>query len=209
MKPIRLWISILLCSVALACAAPAAHAADHGEAHVGEPAGGASPAELPKIDLAIVTLVVFLLLLAILGKAAWPKITTLLEQREQRIADEIAAAKEQNERAKELLAAYEVKLNAAQSQVKEIIAEARRDAQHTKDEIVAAAREEAQAEKNRALSEIGVATEGALKELAEKSASMAVQLAGKIVGERLRPEDHNKLIQESVGRFKQSQPSRN
>jgi F-type H+-transporting ATPase subunit b len=102
-----------------------------------------------------------------------------------------------------------VKLSAAQSQVKEIIAEARRDAQHTKDEIVAQAREEAQLERNRSLLEISTATDQALKDLAERSAGMAVELAGKIVGERLGPEDHNRLIRESVDRFKQSQPSRN
>src|SRR5437870_13521471 len=43
-------------------------------------------------DLAIWTAVVFLLLLLVLGKFAWPQITEALEERERKIADNIAAA---------------------------------------------------------------------------------------------------------------------
>ena len=49
------------------------------------------------------------------------------------------------------------------------------------------AREEAGIERQRAVQQIESATLAALKELAERSATLAVELAGKIVGARLKP----------------------
>ena len=58
-------------------------------------------------DLAIWTLLVFVVLLAVLWKFAWGPIVAGLEKREQAIADNIAAAKRQHEEAKRLVAEYE------------------------------------------------------------------------------------------------------
>ena len=49
------------------------------------------------------------------------------------------------------------------------------------------AREEAGIERQRAVQQIESATLAALKELADRSATLAVDLAGKIVGARLKP----------------------
>src|ERR1700712_5283071 len=54
-------------------------------------------------DLAIFTAVVFLLLVGILGKFAWPQITAALDERERKIEANIAAAQAQNDEAKRLL----------------------------------------------------------------------------------------------------------
>ena len=40
-------------------------------------------------DLAVFSAIVFLLLLAVLGKFAWPTITAALDERERKIADNI------------------------------------------------------------------------------------------------------------------------
>src|SRR3954470_17146928 len=58
-------------------------------------------------DLAIFTAIVFLLLVAILGKFAWPQITAALDERERKIADNIAAAEKLQADAKRLLAEHE------------------------------------------------------------------------------------------------------
>ncbi len=58
-------------------------------------------------DLAVVTVVVFLLLLAVLSKFAWKPIVEALDRRERSIAENIAAAAAQNEAAKELLSQHE------------------------------------------------------------------------------------------------------
>ena len=162
-----------------------------------------------KSDLAIFTFVVFLLLLAILWRFAWGPIVAGLERREQTIAGHIAAAQRSHEEAKQLLADYERKLAGAADEVRGLMEEARRNAEHTKQEILAEAKASADAERNRALHDIEAATDQALKSLAERSADLAIELAGKIVQSKLSASDHTRLIQEAMARFPQHQPSHN
>ncbi|MBI1903575.1 MAG: F0F1 ATP synthase subunit B [Planctomycetia bacterium] len=167
-----------------------------------------SPLEF-RADLAIWTFVVFLAVLAILRATAWKPILAGLKKREDQIAENIAAAQRQHDEAKRLLEQYERKLSGAASQVREIMEEARRDAEHTQQEIIARARAEAQTEKNRTLVEIDTARQQALKDIAEKSTDMAIDLAGRIIRAKLSPTDHKELIQEAVGRLAKGSPSQN
>ena len=88
-------------------------------------------------------------------------------------------------------------------------AEAGGQAEQVGQQMGAEAREEAEAEHQRALAEIDLATAAALKELAERSADLAVQLAGKIVGAQLDKAAHARLIEEAVSGFAQTKASRN
>src|SRR5947207_1803817 len=57
--------------------------AAHAAAGEGEKTGDPNPLAVDP-DLAIFTAVIFLLLLAVLGKFAWPQITAALEERERK-----------------------------------------------------------------------------------------------------------------------------
>jgi F-type H+-transporting ATPase subunit b len=184
------------------------HAAHDHAAHIGHEGVSSAPEEF-KRDLAIYTFVVFLLLLAILWRFAWGPIIDGLEKREHGIAENIAAAERSHEQAKLMLAEYERKLAASADEVRAIIDEARRDAEHTQQEILAKARADAQAERDRSLREIETARDQALKELGERSANLAVDLAGKIVRAQLNPADHTRLIEEAMARFPNGTPSKN
>ena len=178
------------------------------EAELGEPEkiGGV---EEVKTDLAIWTFVVFLLLLAILWKFAWGPIVAGLEKREQRIADNIAAAERANEQAKLLLVEYERKLAAAADQVRAMMEEARKEAEQVKLEIIAEAKEAAKLEFDRSKRELQRATDQALKELSERATNLAVDLAGKIVRAQLSQSDHARLVQEAMAEFAAGGPSVN
>lgn len=160
-------------------------------------------------DLALWTLVVFLVLLAVLYKFAWGPISQALDARERRIAEQIEAAQRTNEEARALLAQYQERLNQAQAEVRAILDEARRDAQHTQQEILAKARQDAEAELARARREIETATAAALEELGRASADLAIELAGKIIRAQLNPADHVRLIEEALRSFPNRVPSRN
>ena len=152
-------------------------------------------------DLAIVSMVVFLLLLWLLTKFAWRPIVVALKERERNIADNISSAEAQREEARRLLSEYEKKLAGTTEQIRQLLEEARYDAEQTKAEIIGEAKAAAQSEQERALREVKNATDGALKELAEQGARLAVELAGKIVGEKLATEDHSQLIREAINKF--------
>ena len=191
-----------------------AHAASQDAAHAG--AGGADahaagrqPSQIIKPDLSLWTVFIFLGLLLVLGKFAWKPIIDGLHAREKSIHDEISEAKRQNEEAKSLLSQYQQQLAQAAEQVKAMLEEARRDSEHTKEQIISEARSEATAERNRALRDIGVATDQALKTLAEQSANLAVSVAGKILQKQMSAADHAELIKQAVGEFSLSGPSKN
>ena len=178
--------------------APAHNAhAPHDNSH-----SNASPnldkAEEFKKDIAIYTLVVFILMIVLLRIVAWKPIIAGLDAREQKIIGAIEDARKSADEAQLRLEEYEARLAAAAQEANEIVAEGRRDAEATKDRIIAEATEAAKAERTRAINEIELAKNAALQAVAEQSADMAVALAGKIVGRQLNPEDHSKLVQESL-----------
>ena len=175
----------------------------------GAEGGGAPDPLVVDVDLAVWTFVVFMVTLAILWKFAWGPIAAGLDRREKGIADNIAAAEEAAREAQRLTAQYEGKLAAAADEVRQLLDEARRDAEHTKQSILEEARDAAGRERDRTLREIESAKQGALKELADTSADLAVELAGKIVKAKLSAEEHSQLVRDAVSQLAVSNPSKN
>lgn len=211
---IRLRTFVVLWAVGLSLVVGAPlRAAEHGDkpgaghgTHFGQEDVDLDPSEL-KGDLAIFTFIVFLLLVGILWKFAWGPISHGLEKREHHISDQIAAAERANAEAKQLLAQYEQKLASAQDEVRAIIDEARRDATNTQQEILAQARADAAAEMDRAKREVETAKDQALRELAETSANLAVELAGKVIRAQLDSQKHAQLVTEALSQFHAPSPN--
>lgn len=188
--------------------------ADHdaGESSAAHGAAGehASPNPLGfDPDLAIWTAIVFVVLFLVLKKFAWKPIAHALEERERAIEANIAKAEGAAAEARAMLADYEKKLAGAADEVRAMLEEARRDAEHTKQEIVAEARVAARDEHQRVMRDINMAKDQALKELAERSTNIAVDLAGKIVQAQLSKTDHAALVQDAMNRLAVAKPSAN
>ena len=181
-------------------------AADHG-AEAGHAATPNPMAFSP--DLAVFSFIVFLLLVMILGKFAWPAISQALDERERHIADNISAAEARHEDAKRLLAEHEAKLAAAAGEVRALLEEARRDADVTKRRIEEEGRKAATEEIARATREIQRAKEGAIQELAVASANTAIELARKVVREKLTGDQQSQLVREALGKLAATTPSKN
>src|SRR5262245_60828202 len=79
-------------------------------------------------DLAIFSAIVFLILMGVLGYFAWPSIAKALDERERKITDNIASAEARLKDAQRVLSEHEAKLAAAAGEVREMLDEARRDA---------------------------------------------------------------------------------
>jgi F-type H+-transporting ATPase subunit b len=173
-------------------------AAEHGSADI-------NPiplkAEDIKADLTIWTVLVFLLVLLFLGKFAWGPLADGLDKREKHLADQLAQANEANQKAKDLLAGYEKKLSDAKNEVRAILEKGRQDAEQVGRDMIEKAKTDSKAEQDRMLKQIDAATTAAIKELADRSATMAVNLAGRIVHAKLNPKDHAKLIEQAVAGF--------
>jgi len=202
------WAVVALSLALVLAAPPGAALGSAGEADGSHAEPDLNPLDF-KSDLAIWTAVVFLLVLAILWKFAWGPIREGLDKREQGIADQIAQAEAANEQARKLLAQYEQRLEGAKDEVREMMVRARQDAEQAGRELLDRAKAEAEREHQRALREIDAAAASAMKELAERSASLAVDLAGRIVGAKLERADHARLIEQAMGNLTRQEPSSN
>lgn len=155
-------------------------------------------------DLAIYSFVVFLGLLTLLGRFAWPTISEALEAREKRIEGNIAEAENKLEEAKAVMAVHEAKLAGAADQVRELLEEARRDADATIAQAKADAKAEFEAERQRATRDIEQASDAAVRQLAEKTAGLAIDLAGRVVKQDISADRQSEIVREALGRFADS-----
>ena len=97
-----------------------------------------------------------------------------------------------------MLAEHAKKLDKVQDEVKEILAEARRDAEHTKQDIVAAANKEAEATRKRAVDDIERARDVAMKDLFDFVSSNVIGATEHVLGRALSNDDQSRLVNEAL-----------
>lgn len=176
------------------------------EGHNGEHAEGGVPMNFQQ-DLALWSLVAFLIFLWLLKKLAWTPLIEGLDNRENRVREDIAKAEEARTKAQEMLQEHEKKLDAVQDEVREILAEARRDADHTRQEIVSAAQKEAETTRQRAVEDINRAKEQALSELFEAVNNQVAFATEHVLGRSMTDDDQQRLIDEALEQFHQEPAS--
>jgi len=155
----------------------------------------------PKADLALWSLVVFVVFVLVLKKVAWKPLLEGLDRREGGIRADIEDAEKARRESERMLAEHAAKLEQVQDEVREILAEARRDAERTRQELVEAAGREAEATRRRAIEEIGRARDAALTEMFDRSADIVAAATEHVLGRALSPEDQSRLIDEALSQF--------
>ena len=185
-------------------AADAGHAVEEG-GHGGHSEPDTDVPMMPQNDLVLWTIVTFVLFLVVLKKVAWGPLIDGLDSRESKLLKVVADAQQDRDKAVALLAEYEQKLKTAQTQVDEIIAEARRDADRTKTDILATAQQEAEATRKRALDDIGRARDQAVAELFDHVRANVVSATEKVLSRSLTDADDQRLIDEALAEMSAAQ----
>ncbi|HEX2251901.1 MAG TPA: F0F1 ATP synthase subunit B [Thermoanaerobaculia bacterium] len=179
-------------AVTLVAAAPAALAAEpNGEAAAWSPFQG-------DFGNFLWTVLIFAVVVWVLRKFAWGPILGALQGRESYIRDSLEQAKSQREAAEARMAEYEKKLAEARGEVEAMLAEARRDAAALRERESEAAKQDAAEILERARREITLAKDDAVRDLYRQAANLATAAAGQVLQRELRPEDHERLIAESI-----------
>ncbi len=160
--------------------------------------GGESNLFAGDIGNAVWTLVIFLLVIVVLGKFAWGPLLTGLQQREEFIRTSLKEAKEDREAAEARLVEYEEKLSTAGAEAAEIVERGKREGENLRAGIEEKARDEADKMVDRARREIELAKQSAIKDLYATSSTLATEIASRIVQRELDPQDHEKLIADSI-----------
>ena len=170
--------------------------------------GGAEPGLFSgDVGVAVWTLLIFALVVLVLGKFAWGPILQALQKREDFIRGSLEKAKEDREAAEARLKEYDEKLKAASTEAKDVLDEARRNAEAARLAIEEEAKNEAKAMIDRAKREIDLATASAVKEICDVGGKLAVEVASRIVRKELNAKEHERLIAESIDEL--SKMSRN
>mgnify|MGYP002640106619 FL=1 len=159
---------------------------------------------IPGTDLVLISVITFGLFLVVLRKFAWGPLIDGLDNRESKYRKLLADAQQDRDKAVALLGDYESKLKAAQAEVDEIIAEARRDADRTKTDIVAAAQKEAEVTRKRALEDIGRARDQAVAELFDHMRSNVIAATEQVLSRSLNDDDRGRLVDEALSQLSSS-----
>ena len=93
-----------------------------------------SPVDIQLLTLGT-TVVVFVLFLLLAMKFVWPHILKGLDQRDQKLRDDLEAADESRQQAKAALAEYEQELLSARTEAGAMISKARNDAKVAAEEL--------------------------------------------------------------------------
>jgi F-type H+-transporting ATPase subunit b len=172
---------------------PAAGAPAHGEAS----GGGENPIE-PQPSLAIWTVVVFLGLLWVLQRFAWKPLLAALTQREEHLEHVLLETERARNESEMLLAEHRRRMLEAEDQVRALIEEGRKNAQALADEIGKKALAEAESTKHRAERDIATAKDQALAAIWERTADLAVSVAGRVLNKSLTDDDHRRLVDSAI-----------
>ncbi|MBI3726659.1 F0F1 ATP synthase subunit B [bacterium] len=173
--------------------------AEHGEGHEGD-----ALLDPHSWGLVFWTAVTFLVVLAVLKKAAWGPILEGLEKRERTIADAIAAAQKDRADAALVLEEHKKKLEAVRNEAQAILNETASDAKHMMDEAHQKAQQEAEATRQRALKDIQLAKQKAVSELREESVELAVTLAEKVLGSEVDRAKQRRLVEDFLEKYERN-----
>jgi F-type H+-transporting ATPase subunit b len=160
-------------------------------------------------DLGLWSLVVFLALLFVLSKIAWPKMLAGLQNREDRIRGALDEAQKTKEEAQALRLQLQKDMDAAQDRANKVIEDARKAGQTAADEVAAKARTEIQAERDRLQREIEMQTNQAIQRIWNMAAELATMAASKALGQGINESGHRKLIDDALSEIKASAPGAN
>lgn len=125
----------------------------------------------------------------------------VLDDRKQRIRNDLDSAAASAADAKKLKEDYEAQLRDAQAQAQEVISKAVKEAQVQAQAQIEAAREAIAKEKDAATRQIEKERIDALEDLKGQVAQISCEIASKIISKNMTPEANDALITESIAQL--------
>ncbi len=142
------------------------------------------------------TVIIFLLLLGVLLKFAFPPILGYAAAREARIQKQLDEARAQREEAERLLAEQREQLTQARVEAQQVIAEGRQAAERVRQELLEKARQEQQELVERARAEIVREREQAVEQVRREAVELAIAAAARLVGAKVDAETDRRIVSE-------------
>jgi F-type H+-transporting ATPase subunit b len=163
-------------------------------------AEGETPGLLsPNIGLTFWTIVVFVIVLAVLSKFAFPKILGAVEAREANLRELAEAAERDRREAAAMMEENRRILEDTRHRVQEAINESRTSAERLRADMLAETRREQEALLERARRDIATERENALEAVRREAVDVSMRAAERLVRRNLDAEDNRRLVREYLG----------
>lgn len=146
------------------------------------------------------TVVIFLVLLGVLLKYAFPPILGYAEAREKRIQANLDEAKRSRAEAERLLEQQRAELVEARRESKDILAEARQAGERLRHDLLERARAEQDALLARARQDIERERQRAIEAVRREAVELALAAASRLLDQRLTAEEDRKVVTDYLGR---------
>jgi F-type H+-transporting ATPase subunit b len=150
--------------------------------YLAAPEGGGDIFLIPNATF-FVELVIFLVVFGVLWRYAVPPVKRAMDERQNMIRRQIEESQQASKRLSEAEARYSQALSEARVEAAKIRETARADAQEIKDEIRQQAEQEVARIRERGEEQLAIQREAVVRELRGEIGTLAVTLAGRIVGE--------------------------
>ena len=144
------------------------------------------------------TIVNILVLFLLLKHFLFKPITEMMESRTAEIENNLKDAEDQKQKASELTAQYEEKLQGAHAEAAQIVSEARQRGQREYDAILKTAGQDAQKEQERARADMEREREEMLRGVQENVTELVLLTASKLSQKELDEESDRKLVDSSL-----------
>ena len=152
--------------------------------------------------LIIWTSISFVLLLALLYKAALPPLLEILEKRRKHIEDSLSRAEKVREDADDLLASYKKKLEQAEHKAQAIVDRARTESEHTRLEMVRVAEDEVRNLRSQIKLEAEAEKTKLLRELKDEVSNLVITATSKVLGRVITKQDQERIVKEGIDEIK-------
>ncbi|MDT6981012.1 F0F1 ATP synthase subunit B [Levilactobacillus zymae] len=152
-------------------------------------------------------LVCFILLMWLIKIFAWGPVTKMMQDRSDKIANDIDSAEKSRTDAAELVTKRQQALNGSRAEAATIVQDAKSNGQQQREQIVAQAQTDAQTLKVNAQKDIAQEREDALASARNDVADLSIAIASKIIQRELNADDQKALIDsyiEGLGKHHES-----
>lgn len=158
------------------------------------------PGEFLNINFftALFTLVNTVVLFLVLKKFLFKPVMRMIADRQQEIDDMYDKADREKEQAALLRSEYEQKLSVAADTSERLVKEAVARGQSREEEIIRKANLEAEAILRKANADIAQEKKKAVNDAKNEISELAMEIAGKVVGKNLNPEEQAKLVDQFI-----------
>jgi len=139
-------------------------------------------------------MITFLVLMWLVKIIAWKPITKMMQDRSDKIVNDIDSAKESRTKAAELAQKRQAELDKTRDDASGIINNAKQNGQRQREQIVEDARSEASNLKSSAEKDIEQQRQEALANSRKDVASLSIEIASKIISKELNEDDQKGLV---------------